>query len=359
MPITYMRHGMHCTTAMQRACSVEALSLSTSVCIACTVTPLSLAPSDVAPLSISALALATSRCLPHLGRSWQVEACETIHWLFSIHIAEDWITTTDTTRRRLHYTLHFTTEFIRQFLVGRLNRCQGSYFSYFSYGELFSFVRTCCSWGSDDVLAIVKLIFLDLRGLLVASGIQPHPGPTRFTASEPCVLNVLNGGSLITHFEAFIQRPAHILAISEHSVPPDERLITYERLKAANISGVLSHLDPELKHHTGGVTTLTRQPAKVDILSPRSDSMAALLASGRVQMTALDIGYSSPLLNFTIYGWTGGRQSPKAAERTDDIFRIIALELSLRPDGPVAIMGDVNADLFLLPPCISSSCAIA
>ena len=187
--------------------------------------------------------------------------------------------------------------------------------------------------------------------MLVASGIQPHPGPTRFTESSPCVLNVINGGALITHLEAFIQRPAHVLAISEHSVPPDERGSVHDRLKEANLSGTLSNLDPELKHHTGGVAALARHPAKVDVLSPRSDQMVAPLSSGRVQMSALCIGYSSPLLAFIIYGWTGGRQSTQAAKRTDDIFIHIIHELSLRPEGPVAIMGDLNATLQQLPHC--------
>ncbi len=80
----------------------------------------------------------------------------------------------------------------------------------------------------------------------------------------------------------------------------------FGKLKRAGWRAELSHLDPELKHFTGGVAALTRKPAIVDLITPRSTRFAALVNSGRVQLFAVEVGLPIPLLLFVIYGWTGG-----------------------------------------------------
>ena len=196
---------------------------------------------------------------------------------------------------------------------------------------------------------VAKINILNVRAMLVASGIEPNPGPNPLVKTLGCLISVFNLGSLITNFENFSKAPGHVLAFSEHSVPPQDRAQARRKLGAAGLNGTFSPLDPELKHPTGGVGVVTRKPFKADHLTPRSPKLANVLQSGRLHFSALSIGMSVPILAFVVYGWTGGRQDATASARTNAIFEAILHELSLRPPCPVFFMGDFNTSLCKLP----------
>ena len=171
-------------------------------------------------------------------------------------------------------------------------------------------------------------------------GIESQPGPPKakgtkaipFSADNPGIFEVINPSNLSSALDIIARRPAHAISITEHSISEDNRHNIIYKLKHAGWKCDLSPLDPELKHPTGGAALLTRKPASSFSLRPRTAAFTDIISNGRVKMTGLELGLPFPIINITIYGWTGGRMDPKAAKRIDDLIRIAHEEVLQHPD---------------------------
>ena len=195
------------------------------------------------------------------------------------------------------------------------------------------------------------------KDTLITEGIEPQPGPPKpkktkakpFSESNPGVFEHINPSNLNSTLDIIVRRPAHAISITEHSLTDDIKSSVIHKLKHAGWKCDPSPLDPELKHRTGGAALLTRKPASSFNLKPRTQAFAEVMNNGRVKMTGLEIGLPFPVINITIYGWTGGRTDPKAARRTDDLIRISHDEVLKHPDVCFLFSGDFNADPLQLP----------
>ena len=63
---------------------------------------------------------------------------------------------------------------------------------------------------------------------------------------------------------------------------------------------------------------------------------------GRAALYAVEFKGGHTVTFVVIYGWTGGAQDAKAANRTSDMFEIIFNELKMQPDGPKFVVGNSN-----------------
>ena len=112
----------------------------------------------------------------------------------------------------------------------------------------------------------------------------------------------------------------------------------------------MSELDPELKHLTGGVGGMVRDPSRIFTMPPISSKLQSLIHNGRLGLYGCDIGGSQHAVVFVCYGWTGGHQDDWAANRTDGLMEVILDEVQLRSQSqPILLVGDFNCTPDRLP----------
>ena len=203
--------------------------------------------------------------------------------------------------------------------------------------------------------------FLDIQNMLFATGIEHQPGPPwTFGTLFPKVVSAWSGACgnvgqtfhlqvgnitcLSTHLDQIGKISADTLVFQEHSCPPSSWATATKYLRRNRRNTILSILDPESKHNLGGVGITSIHSRKVVKVKPRSDSFKRAVTTGRVEHYAQDIGCSTTLSIFSIYGWTGGHQVRKQACRTDAIIAAIHDEVQRQPTGPVIIAGDLNGE---------------
>ena len=163
-------------------------------------------------------------------------------------------------------------------------------------------------------------------------------------------MEVLQVSNFATHIKQVVARPADVLVVGEHSMDKASAESMVAQLKKTyNISSIFSGVDPELKHLTGGVGGLARSPHRIFPVNANTQTFRALEGSGRLQMFCLDVGASSPILCFVVYGWTGGRTDPTAASRTNGLVAAIGEEANSHPEFSCCFCGDLNADPDHLP----------
>eukprot|EP00973_Karenia_brevis_P000004 723-Karenia_brevis.AAC.1 len=66
--------------------------------------------------------------------------------------------------------------------------------------------------------------------------------------------------------------------------------------------------------------------------------------NGRVQMIGVCLPGDIVLNVVNLYAWTNGHICTDAAMRTNDLVEIVLAELKTHPEGPLIILGDLNAD---------------
>ena len=170
-----------------------------------------------------------------------------------------------------------------------------------------------------------------------ASDVHPHPGPV--------TIKVSNITSAETHRDHLGQDKADLHFVSEASLAKSKiaEVRTYLR-ETYKKEASFTLTDTEMGHLTGGVGAIAKAPhrlVEVKPVTPEFDELSATL--GRAALYAVEFKGGHTVTFVVVYGWTGGAQDAKAANRTSDMFKIIFNELKMQPDGPQFIMGDVNA----------------
>ena len=103
----------------------------------------------------------------------------------------------------------------------------------------------------------------------------------------------------------------------------------------------LGILDPEVKHNLGGLGVLTAHTRKALKVKPKTQAFTDSVATGRADLYALDVGNTTSLAIYNLYGWTGAHQNAKQARRTDRLIASIQDEYYEQPTG----LGDSYNDV--------------
>ena len=97
-------------------------------------------------------------------------------------------------------------------------------------------------------------------------------------------------------------------------------------------------------HLTGGVGAIAKAPHRLVEVKPATPEFEELSSTlGRAALYAIEFKGDRTIQVVVIYGWTGGAQDAKAANRTSDMLEIFFNELRAQPDGPQFVVGDGNA----------------
>ena len=145
--------------------------------------------------------------------------------------------------------------------------------------------------------------FLEIQQLLFSSGIEHQPGPTCLRNFTLIVGNIT---CLNTHLQQVSNIKADAMVFQEHSCLPGEWAAMHKHMRNKRKRLILGQLDPEVKHNLGGlgiVSTHTRQALKV---KPITQSFSHAVATGRTDHYAVDIGGTSSISIYNLYGWTWG-----------------------------------------------------
>ena len=207
----------------------------------------------------------------------------------------------------------------------------------------------------------------DTRGVirphdvLITQGIEPHPGPIQDEASGRNIVGDQNGRNSVTidfincthaweHCQQMACRDAHAFFFCEHSCSPFNVGQCLQEWRGYGWAGIMSGLDPELKHQTGGVGGMVRSPFRIFTMPPISPKLQSLIHNGRIGLYGCDIGGCQHAIVFVVYGWTGGHQDDWAANRTDGLIECILDEVQFRPPTqPILLVGDLNCTPDRLP----------
>ena len=65
---------------------------------------------------------------------------------------------------------------------------------------------------------------------------------------------------------------------------------------------------------------------------------------GRLQLYAVQLSQDITMSVYNLYGWTNANLNREASHRTDSLIQAILGDVSLQPQGPVRIVGDLNGD---------------
>ena len=168
--------------------------------------------------------------------------------------------------------------------------------------------------------------FLDLLRMRFETGIEHQPGPPWLTfgmlfprvvsawtdaqknVGQTFHLQVGNITCLSTHLEQIGRITADAFVFQEHSCPASSWAAATKYLRKKRRNTILSILDPEAKHNLGGVGITSIHSRKVVKVKPRSDSFKRAVTTGRVEHYAQDIGCSTALSIFSVYGDAAVRQ---------------------------------------------------
>ena len=80
---------------------------------------------------------------------------------------------------------------------------------------------------------------------------------------------------------------------------------------------------PEHSAPAAGMAAVTKQPLQVIKLKPRSQELADIMDSGRIQLTQFCLGAGVEFVHFNVYGWDGAHDNSVAAGRTDAMLNAI------------------------------------
>ena len=214
-----------------------------------------------------------------------------------------------------------------------------------------------CSWAfTYDIRCVIKP-----HDVLITQGVEPHPGPSPGVPSGEGVVGASVAQDIFTidfincthaweHAHDLACRNAQAIFFCEHSCNPSNIGLCKQAWKGYGWTGILSELDPELKHLTGGVGGMVRDPCRIFTMPPISSKLQSLIHNGRLGLYGCDIGGSQHAVVFVCYGWTGGHQDDWAANRTDGLMEVILDEVQLRsPSQPILLVGDFNCTPDRLP----------
>ena len=170
-------------------------------------------------------------------------------------------------------------------------------------------------------------------------GLQPSSNHNDFC------LDVQNTTNLNTQATGLLQRKANCTIFQEHSLDWDE-LASVNNFCAGNgyRPPKCGPTDPEHTRASAGVGFIIARPHNAIDVPPQTDSFKDAVATGRCNHHAIEIGCSTTVSVYNLYGWTGGHTNPIAAGRTNKLVCSCHAEMDQHPPGPRLLVGDLNAE---------------
>jgi hypothetical protein len=177
----------------------------------------------------------------------------------------------------------------------------------------------------------------------------PRPLLTRDLTPNQLVVDVINVTGAVKYVNAILKSTAHIAFIQEHTMRPADECFFKAQAHACGWLYKGGPCDPSAGINAAGVGVLTRKPILNIQVTPITDAYRDLIGGGRALINAVSIRRDCTGLFANTYGHTGGHASTSAAAASNALYTIVALELAAQGSGPMAIIGDVNADLEDIP----------
>ena len=187
---------------------------------------------------------------------------------------------------------------------------------------------------------------LDLFQMRLEQGIEHQPGPD---SEVERVVSFVNVTSAFTNLEGLLKSKTTLDFIAEHSCNKTQAFTVKAKLAEKQRFAILSDLDPDAGHQTGGVAAISNDTCRTFSVKPATPDGRKLADSGRFAIFGSDLGCNHHFYFFVLYGWSGGREDPLLRQRTDGLIKAIRDELLHLPDGPKAMVADLNCDASQLP----------
>ena len=149
---------------------------------------------------------------------------------------------------------------------------------------------------------------------------------------------VVNITSATTNKAQTLERKAKIVAFQERSVDGKEAADFKQGATEANREVWLGPLDPELGRKTAGVGFSSRKGLMHMPIRAVTRDYDDAVKTGRLLAHQWELQDAVPQVG-NVYGWTGGINGSKAADRTNDLLAIIANEFDSQEAGPKMIVG--------------------
>ena len=163
-------------------------------------------------------------------------------------------------------------------------------------------------------------------------------------AGTDTFIEIGNISHALNHAHTLAARECDAMFLQEMSAHKRDHYAIKDVFKEGKKHIHIGVTDPESKTLLGGMGAFASDPKRAIIIKPRTDIFRKAVDTGRCQHYALDIGCSTCVSFYNIYGWTGGHTCKKARRRTNGLCNAIRSEIGCHPPGPVFICGDVNAD---------------
>jgi len=180
-------------------------------------------------------------------------------------------------------------------------------------------------------------------------GEAKNPGPGTGT-KKTFVIESANITSLETHINDIAPRKTDIMLVQEHSTTIEQQVRLNSELRKHKKQAVYTNLDPDCKHNTGGVATITSTARAIGVLKPKTKEMKEVEDTGRAAITAVSASKSTQIAFANVYGYSGGNSRPKQLRRTNLLLQGVSEELKQVAGKSKIILGDLNADIEKLEP---------
>ena len=172
-------------------------------------------------------------------------------------------------------------------------------------------------------------------------GEADNPGPdTRLTSQNTTSVPASQG-----HLANI---PAHIQLWQETKAPPGTRSGLVEHFKDHGWRIDLSVMNKEKKRGSGGLGIAARCPNSLATLKPLESKLQEAIDNGRCSIYAIQLCAGDAILCHNTYGWCSS-DGPLAITETNEMCRCIANDARCRGNFPMALCGDLNAEIAQLP----------
>ena len=140
---------------------------------------------------------------------------------------------------------------------------------------------------------------------------------------------------------------SHFMFTPEHSANPSTMGNTESLAKNMGCRYQGGPLNPNVKsYNLGGVACLSGHTHKAILIQSKTKVFQEALLAGRVALFSIETGVGQNVFVYGLYGFTGGHTSKKQAAKTVLLIEAIRAEVKAQVQGPVCIVGNVNADIF-------------
>ena len=192
---------------------------------------------------------------------------------------------------------------------------------------------------NDDI----HWLYMNFFAHTTTTPLQPDETTTKV------IFETQNLASLRKHLKTVGSRQVHVAALQEISLDNHEIGTMRAALAKLGWESNISCTCPEHSKATAGVATVVRKPGTARRHIPKTKEFEDAILTGRISITTVCVNATETVYCINCYGWTNGHNCKATAARTDALFQALQCELPYLASHPMAIFGDINADIEDLP----------